>query len=1521
MQSKFFKRILSTVMALSLVVPMGVSAKAEPVGSADADTSRYIQERAERHLDRAEDRKADVTLSEEDLNEEVRVIIELKTTPNQVSISKTGKSTLSAIKAEQNKFLEEVARTGMDLEPLNTFNEVFNGTSAVVQRREITLLENIDAVKNVYIAEEYEKPEPTMIESVGVIEAPFAWDLDYKGEGYVVGVIDSGFDTSHPDFTLTNPELATIKENSLVGKGLPGSYINAKFPYAYNYYDQNDIIYEGGSSHGQHVAGTVAANGEDVKGVAPEAQILGLRVFSNDPLLATTFDDIYIKAMDDAIKLGVDAFNLSLGSPAGFSTFGAGAVDVAVKNAREAGVVVAMSAGNEHNTVDGWGDTAADWMPDQGVVGTPGSTPESISVASTEKFPRLYSDHLVKFTVDGVPQQGVLTPAGGAPDAVDTLGEEELAFVDGGDGSPQYLTEAEGKVALVVRGGDTPNFVDKLANAMAAKAIALIVYDNRVGPPVNMAGGDVATIPFAFLDQATGLALVGLPEGERFLSFGRTPIEMPTIQISDFSSWGATPDLRLKPEIAAPGSDILSLQNGGAYGVMSGTSMASPHVAGASAVMKDYMDDTARFGDLSAGEKAFQAKVLLMNSAKVMYNNGIARSPRAQGAGMMNLQNAVETSTLAYNPVSGEAKLELKEVTGTTLNLTLEVENFGGVNHNYDAEVILLTDAIADGKYTEYSRNVEFTVSGDEAFTVAAGATKDISLTVDFSADDIEKEQFIEGFVVLTAEDGTTATVPFMGFYGDWNKPYVLDNMYLANGEDPYGETYFDYSSLLYEAPNGSLYYQDFSNDRLELNPGNFISSLTGLNNIVPYLSFIRNAEAFEVNILDENGRQLHKVGTAEYIRKVYRLAANAPVRFVYEGIWDGNLIDGPAEDGKYFYEMKSTINYEDAVPQSKKIPVLIDNTAPVVKNARIVEEDGKFMLHFDATDGPDDRSVGAWFFEISNSLAPSSTDIEIEANESGSYAVDVTSIQQNGGFELFIFAYDNLLNSDVTTVEYFADEDYLPTIVLTEPWSYSATTDVDVYGAVLGINHLDKIVFTTGDTVTEYDPEFVEMGPVRDQDGAIIYNGPHWVIDTTVEMEVGYTGLQVKAIAMDGTENSIMRYIYVDSGAPELTVETRERDAASDKAVFDITMFDGLPYLRLLRNGEEIFLYNGESNETNVEKTLVHEVDLKMGENVFTFTLIDFLDQVTEVTVTVVRGESDDATRRIAGSNRFRTAIELSREAFESAENVVIASGMAEVDSLLAGPLAVQLDAPILLVDKGLTNELTAELRRLGAENAYIVGGEAVVNATIASDIAALGLDVTRYGGSNRYGTALMVDAEVRKLSGVTDLAVIANGSAMLDALAMGAPAGHLGVGILLNDGETVDRIADALETVTDAYVLGGTLVQAESVIEALEEMEITADRLAGANRFATAVVIAETFFENPDTVVVANGLTPADALAGTPLSAKLGAPMLLTRGDALSSATAAYIEAVQPSEAIVLGGPLAISEDVKAAIEALLN
>ena len=1522
MKKNFLRRIVSTVLALSLLIPGGaVRANAAPTGPSEEAIQQSIQERAKLLIREAElKREKAGEVNRPNGEEQVRVIIELRTTPNRVSVYRTGNSTLTKITAEQTAFLKAITASGMDFEKLHSFKQVFNGISAMVNERDLEKVLGMDGVLNVYLSQEYERPEPAMIDSVGVVEAPFVWDLEYDGEGTIVGVIDSGFDVNHPDFVLTNPDQARLKPTSLALTGLPGKYFTPKFPYGYNYYDENQILFEAGSSHGQHVAGTVGANGL-IKGVAPETQLLALRVFSNDPLLSTTFDDIYIRAMEDGVVLGATAFNLSLGSPAGFTSWTESALDKAVNNANEAGVVVAIANGNDRNLVHGSGKTAASWMPDQGEAGSPALTPNSLAVAATEKYLQLYDYYYLTYTKDGVPVNAVILPASGSPDPVDTLGEAPLDYVvvPGVGTAADYIgLDVAGKIALVSR-GSIP-FVDKQQNAAGAGAAGIIIYNNATGSLTNMAEGESATIPYVFTDRTTGLAMAGLPEADRKVSFGRKLMDEPSIPISSFSSWGSTPDLRLKPEVAAPGSDIISTQNGDSYGIMSGTSMATPHVAGAAAVMRDYIESTEGLKNLTFLEKARLSKLLLMNSATMLTYKGIARSPRVQGAGIINLKNAVETTTLAYDPITREGKLELKEVAGKSLDLELEVRNFGSEDLTYSAEVILVTDDIVNGSYTEYSRDVAFTLSGTDEIMVGAGATGSLNLAVDFSADPIGSEQFIEGFIILTDNHGLKTTVPFMGFYGAWDKPLNLDNLRPWSGLESTGPSFFNSSGLMTIYEN-SLYYNDFN--YIALNPGNPISALLGTDNLIPYLSVLRNLEELNFNILGDGKELLHKIGSVNYLRKINRLYAGAAnVQLFWEGEWLGKFQDGFIPDGKYFYEIQSRINFEGANPQSKLIPFLVDQTAPVVKNAVVTQEADQFFLNFEATDGPADRSVGVKSFIISNSLDPSATDIEIPANPSGVYKVDITAIQQAGGFELYLYAYDNLYNGGLTQVSFYAPEAMIPQIYLYEPWDIAPATEVPVHGYILGINHLDYVQLITGDQVIDYTPTFVD-GPVPTQDGSgVLYDGPHWVIDTTVTMETGYTNLRVVAVAKDGSENSISRYVYVDEGNPQLDVQVQPRTPESATAVLDITMTDALPYLRLLQNGEEIFLWDGFMTTNDGQtKTFQTEVDLKVGLNTFTFKLLDALGNMTEQVVEINRELVDESVTRISGATRYLTAIAVSQEAFDSADTVIVVSGEKVADSLLAGPLSVQLDAPILLVKDGLTNALTAEIRRLGATKAVIIGGELAVNAGTASQLTELGLDVERFGGASRFETSMLVDAKVRALSGVTDLAVVANGYSQFDALTMGAAAGNLGVGILLNDGASVDMIEEALTTVDSVILLGGLLVEKASVEEALVAMDIAVERVYGSNRYDTAVKIAERFYTDPLHVIMTSGVVPFDALTGAVLSNKHNAPMLITPAAELHPLVRTYLETAMPEKVFVLGGEMAVTSAVVTEIQNLIN
>ena len=1545
MKKNILKRILTTVLAVSMVLPgSSLTARAE-TGSPDNLVEDYATQRAMTLAQK--NQKEGIELPEVetvDPNELVRVIIEFKTTPNQISQSRDGVSTLARIDREQETFFKQVNQSGIKFEKLNTFRNVLNGTSAMIKRKDIDLVKEMNGVVEVSIAEEFERPEPLMTDSVNTIHAPYAWDLDYNGEGLVVGIIDSGFDVSHKDFNLTNPEKAKLTKDSFAIKNLDGRYLNAKFPYGYNYYDQNHIINEGGMSHGQHVAGTVAANGS-IKGVAPEAQLLALRVFSNDPIMSTTFTDIYIKAIDDGVTLGADALNLSLGAPAAFTSWTETPLDRAVANARNSGVLVAIAAGNDRNAVNGHKDdrhtedgsrkprTAASWMPDQGIMSTPALTRESLAVAASEKVPHVWDEIFLSINRGNRIEKRDILPAALSPNPVEVLGGQELEYVSVVYGYKEDYAKVDvkGKVALVMR-GEIP-FTDKLANAEAAGAAAILVYDNQWGELVNMAGGEDATIPYVFTDISTGQLLENLPEGERKIKFDGVKAENPGTMMTDFSTWGSTNDLRLKPEITAPGADINSLQNNNGYGIMSGTSMATPHVAGGAVVVKGYLNDNETFKNLSELQKISAAKIIMMNTAEILYEGGAARSPRVQGAGLMNLENVIKAKTMVTNPKTKEAKIELKEVAKPSFGLNLNVHNFGDETQTYETEVILLTDSINDyGDYTELSRNVEFTLTGDDKLTVEPGQDKPLNLFVDFSKDPIEKEQFIEGFVVLTDQNGLKSSVPFMGFYGDWSKPLMLDN-FISNeevGQDPYGVPYFQMSALLgtymmelapgFEFPSYILH----QNVDLALNPGEPITKVTGTGDITPHLTFLRSLETFKFSILDENKENIFNIGSMTNVTKVNSLYRGASsVRTIGQGIWKGDTRDGRIPEGKYFYEMRGRINYENAKDQVKLVPFIIDYSAPLVQNVRVEDN----FLYFDATDGPEDRSSGVQEFIVSNSKEESEADILVAAREDNEYKVDISSLMADDVSEVYIFSFDKIYNSAMTTVAVQDPpaEQYLPTIIMVNPNQISETTDVVVQGYVIGVEALDEIQLITEDETISYEAEFVEHEVIPDpsQPWEVLYEGPAWIIDTVVSMNTGYKSLKVVARAKDGTENSLVRWLYVDDGAPILDIEVMDRETDSATATFAIKMQDSLPTLRLLMNKEEIFNFDGLNDKVEaITREIEQEVELKVGENKFNFTLIDALGNVTEETVIVTRSETAESAHRIEGANRYLTSIEVSRKAFKNSDWVIIVSGESATDSLLAGPLSVRLQAPILLTKKdGLTNELVNEIKRLGASNAMIVGGKLPIPEEIAKDLEALGLNTERLGGKDRFETSVLVDAKVREISRVYDKAVIANAYTVFDALSMGSSAGKMGVGILLNDGKSISHIESALSNVDSVVLLGGKLVEAKSVEDMLENKNIKVERIYGATRYETAAAIANRFYDNPSTVILSNGVKPYDALSGTSLATKYDAPLLLTSADMLNETTRDYLVANSPKTAYILGGELAIKESVKVEVENLLK
>jgi len=292
----------------------------------------------------------------------------------------------------------------------------------------------------------------------------------------------------------------------------------------------------------------------------------------------------------------------------------------------------------------------------------------------------------------------------------------------------------------------------------------------------------------------------------------------------------------------------------------------------------------------------------------------------------------------------------------------------------------------------------------------------------------------------------------------------------------------------------------------------------------------------------------------------------------------------------------------------------------------------------------------------------------------------------------------------------------------------------------------------------------------------------------------------------------------------------------------------------------------------------------------------------------------------RMAGSDRFATAADVSRSSFSSGVPVAfVATGWSFADALSAGPAAAQLGGPILLTGEELPAVTAEELARLRPARIVVVGGEAAVSAAVAGQLAGFTDGaVDRWGGADRFATSALVSAEVFEPGAPV---FVATGAGFPDALAGGVAAGVAGGPVLLSGDGVLDQgIAAEIERLAPEQVtiLGGEEAVAESVERHLATLSGDVRRWTGEDRFATAAAVATGQFpEGADTVFVATGAHFADALAGVPVAAGAEAPILLVTSGDVPTATGAALDALAPSTIVILGGETAVGAEVMAALD----
>ena len=665
------------------------------------------------------------------------------------------------------KEISKEALDGEKLDVNYNFTLLTNAVSADVKYEDVADIKKVDGVEAVYRVPTYnveETAEPKTITAGDMIGSYSVWGNGYTGAGRRVAVIDTGIDSDHPSFdggafdyslketaakngknvsdyqlltkeelTKDLPNLNAVKRDSALTAD--SAYLSDKIPFAFNYVDKNlDVTHDNDTEgdHGTHVSGIALANKyvpdkasttgyskqeSGVVGVAPDAQLITMKVFGKG---GGAYSDDYMAAIEDALIMKADAINLSLGSSsAGNSTDSEAYVNNIFDKLKGTDTVVSISAGNAGR----WADKSAYGANlssdvNMDTVGSPGSYTNAFTVASAVNsgytgYSVMTDGSVLAYYQDGSDSKA---PAFKTLDtSKDKSGTDyDYVFLDGKGETTDYKdVDVKGKIVFVSRGAIT--FGEKQMNAEAAGAIACLVYNNTTGTIGMTLKGSTAVIPCASITKADAESVkAGAVKTSDKVYTGKIKVtgkvstkkNVPDgYTMSDFSSVGVPGDLKLKPEITAPGGNIYSTLDKGEYGLMSGTSMAAPSVSGMSALVAQYVKEKGLDKKTGLPVRTL-SQSLLMSTAEILKDkDGNIYSPRAQGAGLGNVYNAVTTPVYAMvgdkEGNDGKVKAELGDDPDKKgeYSFNINLYNISDEPQYYYSNSDILTEKLSDDGY------------------------------------------------------------------------------------------------------------------------------------------------------------------------------------------------------------------------------------------------------------------------------------------------------------------------------------------------------------------------------------------------------------------------------------------------------------------------------------------------------------------------------------------------------------------------------------------------------------------------------------------------------------------------------------------------------------------------------------------------------------------------------------------------------------------------------------------------------
>ena len=618
-----------------------------------------------------------------------------------------------------------------------------NGLRALVRAGDIPAIRATPGVKSVSGVTRYNLDLASSVPSIGGDTVAGA---GYTGDGVTVAIIDTGIDYTHEAFggPGTTAAYDTNDPGVIEAGTFPTPKVIGGFDFAGPVYDasSDDPIINtphpdadplDGEGHGTHVAATVAGEEPPNLGMAYHAGLLALKVFGDKAGSTDLVSDAIEMALDPnndlSIEDHVDVINMSLGSDFGYPDDPS---SIASQNAVDNGVVVVAASGNA-------GDLPY-------VTSTPALADGVISVAASID--------------EGVEVLGltVNSPVGIADDYEATTGDfgslstpttGDLGIAAPLDACTALTNDLSGVVALIQRG--TCSFSTKIRNAQVAGAIGAVIYNNQPGAPIGMAQDgtpDQPDIPAMMVGQADGELILTTAQTDtvNVTMDESTRVAKPGMgdEMTDFTSRGPGYGSVFKPDVSAPGYSIEAAAAGTGDGtvLLSGTSMATPHVAGAAAQLLD------EYPDLTPAA----IKAMLMNSARPAQPDGSVPIAR-QGTGVVQVDRAAldvggyaSPAGLSFGRVNPtEAGSDTRTITVTRL------PSHGDAT--YDVELIPNQD----------QPGVTWSLSSDTVGTTSGSGSVDVTLAVDpaaMTADDgFFSQGETDGWVKFTNQSDSNDTM------------------------------------------------------------------------------------------------------------------------------------------------------------------------------------------------------------------------------------------------------------------------------------------------------------------------------------------------------------------------------------------------------------------------------------------------------------------------------------------------------------------------------------------------------------------------------------------------------------------------------------------------------------------------------------------------------------------------------------------------------------------------------------------